>query len=82
MPTTENRVSDAKLHIPKKIADGGKISYEDVRVLFKQLDINPAEFSKHSQGHIIGWFPDLPERKSTINVKKLAKVMWQKGVFS
>lgn len=72
----ENDVGNAKQALDKNI------NYFVFKELFKELDINPYEFYLHSKEHVSGWFPDLPERKSKINVKKLAKVIWREGLFN
>lgn len=54
-----------------------QLKYWPFQHLFKILDINPIEFKKHSGDNVIGYFPDFPERKSNIDIKKLAKVMWK-----
>ena len=52
-----------------------KIHYGAVKELFKVLEVNPDEFRKAYKGETEGWFPEMPERVSTVDVKELARVI-------
>jgi hypothetical protein len=58
---------------PKKLEP---VHYQAFRDLFKQLDINPYEFKQLSGDKVSGYFPNLSNRKSPINIPALATVLW------
>lgn len=53
-----------------------KIHYGAFKELFKALGVNPVEFKKLSTGKVEGHFPDMPSRTPTVDVKELARVIW------
>lgn len=54
-----------------------KIHYGAFKELFKELDVNPYEFKQLSGDMVKGHFPNMSDRQAKINVKELAKVIWE-----
>ena len=52
------------------------IRYDAFVELFYMLSINPFEFKKlYGEKNTIGFYPDLPERRSKVNLNKLVDLM-------
>ena len=52
-----------------------RIQYREIREVLKMLGINPYELYVSSKENYVGWFPDLPERKPSVNVTKLSNIL-------
>lgn len=66
-------VADAYKH-PQYVTE--PVPYEVFKELFKTFNVNPFEFKQLSGDKVMGYFPNLKQRESTISVENLAKVIW------
>jgi hypothetical protein len=51
------------------------VSYKEIKDVLKMLGINPYELYVLDRKNFVGWFPDLPDRKPTVDVNKLANIL-------
>lgn len=51
------------------------VSYKEIKEVLKMLGVNPYELYVLDKKSYVGWFPNLPERKPTVNVNKLSNII-------
>jgi len=49
--------------------------YKEIKELLKMVDVNPYELYILDKKSYTGWFPDLPERSPTVNVRQLSNII-------
>lgn len=54
-----------------------QVRYGVFRELFKIMGINPYDFWVISGDNVSGFYPNMPDRESTISVDRLAAVLWE-----
>lgn len=69
-----NDIADAYKH-PQYVTE--PIRYDVFKDMFKLFGVNPYEFKQLSGEKVMGYFPNLKYREPSINVEKLARVLWK-----
>jgi len=52
-----------------------KLAYKEIKEVLKMLGINPYDLYILNKKNYVGWFPDLPGRKPTVNVNRLSNIL-------